>query len=87
MLCATICNCLPAWGRLIVLAGYQMTAWANILPLLGYIGVAVLADRLMHGRVHPAYLWGAGALIFFAAATGLLARFPPFLALADNIAG
>ena len=86
MLCATVCVIAPAWGRLIVLAGFEMTAWANIFPLLSYIGIAALFDRLTLGRIHPAYWWGGGALVFFAAATGLLARFPPFLALADNIA-
>jgi hypothetical protein len=87
MLCATLCVIAPAWGRLIVLSGLPMTAWLNIVPLLGYMAVAAIADLFLCARLHPAYLWGAGSLVVFAAATGLLAQLPPFVSLANQIAG
>jgi len=87
MLCATICVIAPALGRLIVLSGKPMTAALNVGVLLLYVILAMLADWRIRGRVHPAYAWGFGALVAFAAGTELLARFPPFVALADRIAG
>jgi len=86
MLCATICLIAPAWGRLIVLSGQPITAARNVGVLLLYVILAMLADWRIRGRVHPAYAWGFGALVAFAAGTELLARFPPFVALADRIA-
>jgi hypothetical protein len=87
MLCATICVIAPAWGRLIVLTGNPMTAPINAAMLLAYVAVAMLFDWANRGRVHPAYAWGAGALVLFAAATELLAIVPIFAELAGRIAG
>ena len=87
ILCATVCVIAPAWGRWIVLSGFEMTAWSNIVPLMGYIVVAAIADLIMHGKVHRAYFWGAGGLLVFGAGTGLLAQIPPFISLAESIAG
>lgn len=78
MLCATVCVIAPAWGRLIVLAGAEMTAPVNAAFLLLYVVVAMLFDWGNRGRVHPAYFWGAAALVVFAAATELLAILPMF---------
>jgi hypothetical protein len=86
MLCATICVIAPAWGRLIVLTGNTMTAELNVAMLLLYVVVAILFDWGNRGRVHPAYAWGAGALVAFAAATELLAMWPFFAASAAGIA-
>jgi hypothetical protein len=87
MLCATICVIAPALGRLIVLSGNTMTAPLNVAWLLLYVVVGMLYDWSNRGRVHPAYAWGAGALILFAAATELLATMPFFAGLAARIAG
>jgi hypothetical protein len=86
MLCATICIIAPALGRLIVLTGTPMTAPLNVATLLVYVAVAALFDWGNRGRVHPAYAWGAGALVLFAAATELLAIVPAFAALAARLA-
>ncbi len=64
-----------------------MTAPANAAMLLLYVIVAMLFDWGNRGRVHSAYVWGAGALIFFAAATELLAILPFFAVPAGRIAG
>jgi len=87
MLCATICVIAPAWGRLIVLSGNAMIAPVNVATLLPYIIAAMLFDWRNRGHVHPAYGWGIGALVLFAAMTELLAIIPPFAALAGHIAG
>jgi hypothetical protein len=47
----------------------------------------MLFDWSKRGRVHPAYAWGAGVLILFAAATELLAILPIFAGTAARIAG
>lgn len=87
MLCATVCVIAPAWGRLIVLTGNAMTAELNVAMLLLYVVAAMLFDWGNRGRVHPAYVWGAGALALFAAATELLAMLPFFAGSAARIAG
>lgn len=86
MLCATICVIAPALGRIIVLAGSAMTASVNVATLLAYIVIAMLFDWGNRGRVHPAYAWGAGALVAMAVLIELLAIVPPFAALAARIA-
>lgn len=86
MLAATVCVIAPATGRLIVLSGYPMTAPLNVVTLLPFLIAGMVADLVIRGRVHPAYAWGVGALLAFAAGTELLARFPPLIALADRIA-
>jgi hypothetical protein len=87
MLCATICVVAPALGRLIVLSGNTMTAPLNVATLLLFVVVAMLFDWSNRGRVHPAYFWGAGSLVLFAALTELLAIVPFFAASAGRIAG
>jgi FtsH-binding integral membrane protein len=87
MLCATICVIAPALGRLIVLSGAAMTAPVNAAFLLLYVVTAMLFDWRNRGRVHPAYAWGAGALVLFAVATELLAILPIFAGAAARIAG
>lgn len=86
MLCATICVIAPALGRLIVIAGLPMTAGINVAGLLIFVVIAILFDWRNRQIIHPAYVWGAGALVAFALATELLAVFPPFVALASRMA-
>jgi hypothetical protein len=87
MLCATIAVIAPAVGRLIVLSGNAMTAPVNAALLLLYVAAGMLFDWGNRGRIHPAYAWGAGALIVFAAATELLPALPFFAGQAARIAG
>ena len=85
MLCATVSVMAPALGRILVWQG-AMTAWTNAASLLAYIIVAMIADGLIRGRIHPAYLWGSGAIVAWALSIEILTRLPPFVALADRIA-
>ena len=86
MLCATISVIAPAWGRLLVLAD-AMSEWTNFGMLLVYVIIAMIADRSIRGRVHPAYVWGFAALFITAPVISGLAAFPPFQTLAMHIAG
>ena len=63
------------------------TVAVNAAFLLLYVIAGMLFDWSNRGRVHPAYAWGAGALILFAAATELLAILPIFAGTAARIAG
>ncbi len=87
MLCATICVMAPAWGRLIVLSGNQMTAPVNVAALLVYVVIGMLYDWRVRGSVHPAYAWGAGAMVLMAASIEGLSRIPAFADFANGIAG
>jgi hypothetical protein len=86
MLCATVCVMAPAWGRLIVLSGHQMTAPVNIAVLLPYVVAGMLFDLATRRRIHPAYLWGFGTLVAMAVVIGLVAALPPFASFASSIA-
>ncbi len=86
MLCATICVMAPAWGRLIVLAGHQMTAPINAAMLLPYIVVGMVFDLITRRRIHPAWFWGVGALVAMAVVIPLLAAVPAFARFATSIA-
>lgn len=86
MLCATVCVMAPAWGRLIVLGGQTMTAPSNVAVLLPYIVVGMVFDWRTRGRVHPAFVWGFGALVAMAVVIELVARIPAFVTFAQGIA-
>ena len=85
MLSATICVIAPALGRILVLAG-AMSPWNNTLALLGYVGIAMAADWRNRGRVHPAYLCAAAALLAMGWAIDLLSGFPPLVTYAQALA-
>jgi hypothetical protein len=87
MLCATICVMAPAWGRIIVLSGHTMTAPVNIAVLLPYVAVGMVFDLATRRRIHPAWLWGFGALVAMAALIEVVARIPAFVELGSRIAG
>lgn len=85
MLCATVCVMAPAWGRFIVLSGYQMTAPVNIAVLLPYIAAGMLFDLATRRRIHAAYIWGLGVLVAMVVVIELLATVPAFVRLAASI--
>jgi hypothetical protein len=89
MLGATIQLITVAWGRLTLPFIFdQRGLWLVMLILLfGYFGTAMLYDKRTRGSVHPAYLWGAGALVAWVSASFALAGLPPVLALTASLAG
>lgn len=88
MLCGTIMVMSPALGRLLPmpLLG-PWGSWAVSATMLLYVLAAVLYDRGTRGRVHPAYAWGAGAIIATQLAIVGLSFTPPVLALAARLQG
>lgn len=85
ILSATICVIAPALGRMLVLAGV-MSPWNNTLALLAYLAIAMLADWRIRGRVHPAYLCAAAALLAMGWSIDLLSTFPPLVTYAQALA-
>ncbi|MBO9601791.1 MAG: hypothetical protein J7496_04700 [Novosphingobium sp.] len=88
MLGATINLISVAWGRLILpLLFDQRGMWLVTLALLVYFGAMALYDRRTLGKVHPATLWGAGALLAWVTLSFATANLPPVLALTAQLAG
>lgn len=85
MLAATIIVIFPAWGRLLIIAGLpgQLGALFSLL----YIAIAMIADRRLRGRIHPAWYVGIAALVLVVAGSGLLSKFPPLIAYANELNG
>jgi hypothetical protein len=77
-----------AWGRLILPPLFdQRGVWLVMLALFCYFGVAMLYDRRARGSVHPAYYWGASALVVWVSLSFAMANLPPVVALAARLAG
>ena len=78
-----------AWGRLTLPFIFdERGIWLVMAILLvGYFGVAMLYDRRTRGRVHPAYYWGAGALVGWTSLSFAIAWLPPVLALTKSLGG
>ena len=88
MLGATLNLISVAWGRLILpIVWDQRGVWLIAVALLAYFGVMALHDRRTLDKVHPATLWGAGALVAWVALSFATANLPPVVALAEKIAG
>jgi hypothetical protein len=83
MLCGTIMVMSPALGRLLPMPQLgPWSTWAVSAAMLLYVVVGMLYDKAAQGRVHPAYAWGAGAIILAQFLIVGLAFTPPVLALA-----
>lgn len=84
MLCGALQVMTPAIGRLLPLPlmGNWMLwgIWAALLP---FMAAAVLYDLRTRGKVHPAYLWGFGAITLAVALMRPLAASPPMVALTE----
>jgi len=82
LFCAVALITGPAFGRLLPMpllipyAGWAVFAAVMIWPLIG-----VLADRRQRGAVHPAWRWGAGAMVATQLATVLIPHTPLGIAL------
>lgn len=76
----------PAFGRLLPMpllipwAAWAVFAAILILPLIGLV-----VDTRRRGRVHPAWLWGIGALTITQLAMGIMAGSVPGLAVYDLV--
>lgn len=82
MLCATISILGPGLGRLLPLPSLGAAAPLVLFAAVLSFGVAgMIADLVVRGRIHPAYLWGTGAILLTDVATGPLAFAPPTMAL------
>lgn len=85
MFCAQAFVIGPAFGRLLpmpLLAPYA--GWAVFAALMVLPAIGMWADRRRTGRVHPAWLWGAGAMAAAQAAMSLIAFSPVGLAIYDG---
>jgi hypothetical protein len=78
-----------AWGRLTLPFIFdERGLWLVMLILLvGYFGLAMLCDKRTRGSVHPAYFWGAGALVAWVSGSFAVAWLPPILALTRSLGG
>jgi hypothetical protein len=85
MLGATVCIFAPAIGRITVMSG-GFSLRNEILIMVGFIGVAMLADWRLRERIHPAYYWGAATLIFMGLVTKPLSELAPVIAFANSVA-
>jgi hypothetical protein len=89
MLGAMINLLVVAWGRLTLPFIFdERGLWlVTAILLLGYFGVAMLYDKRTRGSVHPAYYWGAGALVGWVSLSFAVAWLPPVLALTNSLNG
>lgn len=77
-----------AWGRMTFPYILDQRAnWLVMVILLGYFAVGMAFDRRTRGRIHPAYFWGAGALVAYISLSSLLADLPPVLVLTAKLGG
>ena len=54
----------PGFGRLLPMPLFMPHAWrVVVLVTLIFPVVGMIADRRRHGRVHPAWWWGVGAIL------------------------
>lgn len=86
MLCGTIMVMSPAWGRILPMPLLGPCAgWAVFGAMMIYVMAGVLYDLITTRRVHPAYLWGGGAICLTQVLIGPLAFSPPVLAFTASL--
>ena len=61
--------------------------WTMWLVMLVYLSVAFVYDLRTRGSIHPAYVWGFGAITIAIAVMRPLAFTPPMLALTARLMG
>ncbi|CAN5293776.1 hypothetical protein BH10PSE4_BH10PSE4_36980 [soil metagenome] len=82
MLCATVSILGPGLGRLLPMDSFGKAAplvMFGVIALFAFAGPVV--DLIVRRRIHPAYLWGVGAILLSEILIGPLAFAPPTLAL------
>jgi hypothetical protein len=88
MLCGAIMVMTPGVGRLLPLpllgTWIVWTIWAIMAV---YMSAAVIYDLATRGKVHPAYVWGFGAITLGVALIRPIAFTPPMLALTAKLMG
>lgn len=88
MLCGAIFVMTPGVGRLLPLPLMgTWILWSIWLVMAVYVGVAMAFDILSRGKVHPAYLWGFGAITATVALMRPLAYSPLVLSLTRTLMG
>jgi len=64
----------PGLGRLLPMPLFIPNAWRIMMVVtLVFPVVGMIADKRRHGRVHPAWLWGVGAIILVQVIADLIA--------------
>ncbi len=72
----------PGFGRLLPMPSFGSAAPLVMFCAILSFGVAgMVADLIVRRRIHPAYLWGVGAIVLMDVAIGPLAFAPPTVAL------
>jgi hypothetical protein len=88
MLCGAVQVMVPGLARLMPLplmgSWILWDIWAGLLP---FVAAALIYDLRTRGKVHPAYLWGFGAILLGVALIRPIAFSPPLLALTKHLAG
>ncbi|WP_426031908.1 hypothetical protein [Caulobacter sp. DWP3-1-3b2] len=82
MLCATVSILGPGLGRLLPMDSFGKAAplvMFGVIALFAFAGPVI--DLIVRRRIHPAYLWGVGAILLSEILIGPLAFAPPTLAL------
>lgn len=88
MLCATVSILGPGLGRLLPMPDFGATA-----PLVMFGAIALFAfagpvmDLIVRKRIHPAYVWGVGAILISMVLIGPLAFAPPTQVLLEMVQG
>lgn len=86
MLCATISILGPGLGRLLPMPMFGAAApIVMFAAILAFCATGMIADIVSRGRVHPAYLWGSGAILLSDLAMPLLAATPQATAIVHMI--
>lgn len=87
-LCGTILLTAPALSRLFgILHLGGATPVAVIAALMLFIAAAMIFDAALWRRVHPAYWWGAGAVVAVELLVVPIGFSPPVVAFATALAG
>lgn len=88
MLSGTVMVIGPALGRVAATLSFgDFTPFAVIAAMLLFLLAGIVFDFAVLRRVHPAYWWGVGSVVFVQAITGPIGFSPPVVAFADWLGG
>ena len=86
MLSAVAALSLPSFGRILIMLDVPSTLNRTLI-VLSIIVIGMVFDWRTRGNVHPAYIWGAGAVVVMGGLIAALPLLPQFVGLAASIAG